>query len=121
MGDHRSEPRRQNVALRQEGGTVARGGGSGQVDFLLRLARRYQLNGWTIFPTSDEAAGFLARHAAELEETFRRTVPPWDRLRWAYDKRLSHQIAIAAGVDDPRTYYPSSRVDVTELVCDFWC
>src|SRR5205807_590649 len=64
-----------------------------QVEFLLDLGRRYRLDGWLLIPTGDETAALLAQHHARLAHQFRMTTPPWDILRWAYDKRLTHQLA----------------------------
>src|SRR5438445_13046541 len=51
-----------------------------QVEYLLDLATRHQLTGWTVFPTGDTAAAFLARHSTELGGPYRLTVPPWDTM-----------------------------------------
>ena len=92
---------------------------SERLSFLLKLATRHHLAGWTIFPTGDETVALLARHAETLSENFISLVPPWDVTRWAYDKQLTHQLAAEVGVDFPRTYYPHSREDVATLDCAF--
>jgi predicted ATP-grasp superfamily ATP-dependent carboligase len=90
-----------------------------QVAYLVDLATQEHLDGWTVFPSGDESAAFLARNSAKLGEYFRLTVPPWDIIRWAYDKRLTHQLADTAEIDHPRTYYPRCREEVSELDCVF--
>ncbi|HET7035858.1 MAG TPA: ATP-grasp domain-containing protein [Thermomicrobiaceae bacterium] len=90
-----------------------------QVAFLLDVARRYGLRGWALFPTGDETAALIARHHERLAEHLALTTPPWPALRWAYDKRLTHQLADEAGVASPWTRYPASRAEVLALDCDF--
>ena len=62
---------------------------------------------------------FLARHHAALSSRFRMTVPPWDLLRWAYDKRLTYRLAGDIGVDHPKTFYPATRDELSNLDCSF--
>src|SRR5437660_10118455 len=58
---------------------------AGDIDGLLALAARHALDGWALFPTTDEAAALVGRHHALLGERFTLTSPPWDVVRWAYD------------------------------------
>ena len=83
-----------------------------RVDYLLDLCRTFDLAGWALFPTDDEMAAFLARNRDALAERYRVTVPPWDVLRWAYDKRLTYRLAADVGVAHPRTHYPRGRTDL---------
>ena len=86
-------------------------GEADRVAFLLDLGQRYGLAGWALFPTDDESAALLARNRDVLARRFRVTVPRWEVLRWAYDKRLTYRLAANTGVDHPRTYYPRDRKD----------
>ena len=90
-----------------------------QVDYLVSLAARHQLAGWTLFPTNDETTALCARHHAELSKHFRMTVPPWDVLAWAYDKRLTYQLASDIGVAVPATFYARNDADVAALELEF--
>jgi predicted ATP-grasp superfamily ATP-dependent carboligase len=90
-----------------------------QRDYLLELAEQHHLEGWMLFPTGDETAALIARHHAVLAERFRLTTPSWDVIRWAYDKRLTHQLAMDADVAHPWTYYPADRTAVSALDCAF--
>lgn len=90
---------------------------AGRLDLLRSLARDRGLGGWTLFPTSDESAALVARHHRELAEHFRLTTPPWEILKWAYDKRRTHELAERAGVDIPLTRYPKDRA---ELAAQEW-
>jgi D-aspartate ligase len=83
--------------------------------FLLRLGARHGLDGWAIYPTDDETAAFLARNQEQLAPGFAITTPPWETLRWAYDKRLTYRRAAEIGVAHPRTYYPQDRAEVAAM------
>jgi predicted ATP-grasp superfamily ATP-dependent carboligase len=90
-----------------------------QRDHLLALAKQHRLDGWVVYPTRDETVGMLAREHAALAERYRLATPPWEVTRWAYDKRLTHQLAAECGVDAPWTRYPTSREEVAALDCTF--
>jgi predicted ATP-grasp superfamily ATP-dependent carboligase len=90
-----------------------------QLDYLFALAERHQLDGWTLFATSDEPTMWVGRHHAALSSRFRMTVPPWDVLRWAYDKRLTYRLAADIGVDCPATFYPKTRDELLKLDLSF--
>ncbi|HEY6943709.1 MAG TPA: hypothetical protein VI431_01115, partial [Candidatus Acidoferrum sp.] len=47
------------------------------------------------------------------------STPAWDVLRWAYDKRLTYQLAAEQHVDCPRTFYPANEVELQSIVIDF--
>lgn len=90
-----------------------------QVRFLLALAKEHHLDGWAIFPTGDETAALVARHHEILAERFRLTTPTWEVFRWAYDKRLTHQLADEEMVDRPWTCYPAGAEDICRMSCEF--
>jgi predicted ATP-grasp superfamily ATP-dependent carboligase len=87
--------------------------------FLLDLADRHGLNGWTLFPSGDETAAMVARSHEQLGERYRLTTPPWAVTRYAYDKRLTYPLADSLGLDVPRTWYPRDRAEVAALACEF--
>src|SRR6266516_317752 len=87
-------------------------GESERVDHLLELCRRHSLGGWMLLPAGDEEAALLSRNRDALAEHYRVTVPSWDVLRWAYDKRLTYQLAADLGIDHPRTAAPRGRDEV---------
>ena len=67
------------------------------VDDLLGIARRRGLEGWVLFPTRDETVAAIARNRDRLSEVFRVPTPPWDAVRWAWDKRNTASIAEQVG------------------------
>jgi D-aspartate ligase len=76
--------------------------------FLRDLAHTGDLGGWALIPSADETAALVARHHGPLAERYTHTIPPWDVVRWAYDKRLTYELADRAGVARPRTERPGT-------------
>ena len=80
------------------------------VAMLLDLARDEGIDGWALFPDGDETAALIARNRDALASRYRLSVlADWDTLRWAYDKRLTYELASRIGVDHPVTRYPRDR------------
>ena len=90
-----------------------------QVQFLLDLGQRHGLDGWVLFPIGDENAALLARHRDSLARSFRITTPCWEVVRWAYDKRLTYNLAASLGLSHPRTFCPQNRQELAALECSF--
>lgn len=88
---------------------------SEQVAFLLRLARENHLKGWAIFPDSDKSVALLGRNQQALGECYKLTSPSWDVAQWAFDKKLTYQLAEELKIDYPKTFYPTSRADVEKI------
>src|SRR5262245_54163244 len=86
-----------------------------QLEFLLTLCKQRRLDGWALFPSDDEAAVFLSRHHCILTAHFRMTTPPWEVMKWCYDKRLTYRLADQLGVHQPRTFIPGGRDDLALL------
>ena len=82
------------------------------LEFLLNLAEKDNLKGWLVYPNCDETVCFLARHRERLSEYYRVTTPPWEIVRYAYDKMLTYKLAEEIGIPIPATHYPA---DVEEL------
>jgi predicted ATP-grasp superfamily ATP-dependent carboligase/CelD/BcsL family acetyltransferase involved in cellulose biosynthesis len=85
------------------------------VKFLLDLAQKDNLNGWVIYPNNDETVYLLAKYKEHLEKFYRVTTPPWDIVKFAYDKMLTYQLVEKAGIAVPATYYPRSIEEVAQL------
>jgi D-aspartate ligase len=94
-------------------------GDAARLAFLLELPAKYGLQGWTLFPTDDEAAALASRHHEILASHYVLTTPPWQVLRWAYDKRQTHALAQRLGVGHPRTQFPQDDAAIGALECDF--
>jgi D-aspartate ligase len=90
-----------------------------QVEYLLEIAMRNDLDDWVLFPTSDESAALLSRFHSKLSRRFRVSTPTWNVLRWAYDKRLTYRLAADEKVDYPTTSYPLTDDDLEAVNCEF--
>lgn len=90
-----------------------------QAAYLLELAERHHLNQWVLFPTSDESAALLSKFHAVLSRRFRISTPTWNVLRWAYDKRLTYQLAAEQQVPYPSTLHPATEADLKSATLDF--
>jgi predicted ATP-grasp superfamily ATP-dependent carboligase len=59
-------------------------------DLLLAESQRHNLDGWVVFPVTDECVEALAIHHQSLSSVFRLTTPPLEITRFALDKRLTY-------------------------------
>jgi D-aspartate ligase len=75
----------------------------GRVAFLRDLAATSRIKGWAVIPSADNTAGMVARSHHELSEDYLLTTPSWEAVRWAYDKRLTYELAERVGVPCPAT------------------
>jgi D-aspartate ligase len=90
-----------------------------QADYLLDLARLENLGGWALIPSGDETAALAARYHDRLSESFVVTVPPWEVLRTAYDKRETYALAECVGVDVPWTLWPAGKHQLESAEIDY--
>ena len=90
-----------------------------QVEYLINLNAQHGLLGWVLVPSSDETAATVARYHTTLRERFRLTIPPWEVLQWAYDKRLTCRLASMLGIPYPWTHTLASREEAAEIACPF--
>jgi predicted ATP-grasp superfamily ATP-dependent carboligase len=86
-----------------------------KIDFLVELASRHDLNGWMLLPTDDYGVALASQHHEVLMSKYRVTVPPWEELRWACDKRLLCLLACKLGIPQPWTIWPSCREELAAL------
>jgi D-aspartate ligase len=85
---------------------------AGATDFLLELGRRHRLFGWVLIPCADEEARLVSQNHAALSRMFRVRTPPWETMRWAYDKHRMNERAAALGLDLPCTFCATGRDDL---------
>jgi D-aspartate ligase len=97
--------------------TLVQGDENAQLDYLVELADRHGLSGWTVFPTDDMTAVLVSRGRERLCERYIVAAPEWEAMRWAHDKRLTHQLGVELGIDQPRTW---SAADCDELASVDW-
>jgi D-aspartate ligase len=95
------------------------GGDQAKIEFLLDLSAKHNLDGWLLIPTDDYTVGLASGHHKALASKYRVTVPPWETLRWACDKRLLHELAEKLGIDQPWTACPLNREHLAAIDCPF--
>ncbi|HEY2547679.1 MAG TPA: ATP-grasp domain-containing protein [Candidatus Acidoferrum sp.] len=91
----------------------------GKIEFLLDVSAKCGLDGWLLVPTDDYTVGLASGHYEALARGYRVTVPPWESLRWACDKRLLHQLADNLGIHQPWTVSPLSKEHLAAIDCPF--
>jgi D-aspartate ligase len=85
------------------------------VNTLLDLGSRHQLDGWVLFPTREETVVALSRNRERLLERFHVPTPPWEVIRWAWDKRNTYQLAGELGIATPRTWRVADVADLEAI------
>src|SRR3954451_24182372 len=74
------------------------------VEALLEAGAAYGMEGWVVFPTRDEAVKAVSRGRDALAEMYRVPTAGWEVMRWACDKRATHELADRVGVRTPRSW-----------------
>src|SRR5439155_9841814 len=77
----------------------------------------HNLNGWALIPTDDHTVALVSNHHEALSAKYHVTVPGWETLQWASDKRLLHQLAQRLQVHQPWTFCPSTREALANIDC----
>jgi D-aspartate ligase len=86
----------------------------GALAFLTELCRAHDLHGWVLFAGSDDDLCFVARNHATLCGLFTLTTPPWEAVRFAYDKRQMNIRAAELDIAHPHTRYPRTAEDLAD-------
>lgn len=89
------------------------------VSFLERLAIEKGLNRWVIYPTSDRAVFILSQFRDRLSKYYLIPTPEWEITKFAYDKKLTYQLAQQANVPVARTFFPENIDQLCQLSIDF--
>ena len=71
---------------------------------LLKIGREHQLDGWVVFPASDEYVEMLSFHYDNLSPIYRLAAPRSEVTQFALDKRLTYGRAAELGIDAPWTF-----------------
>jgi D-aspartate ligase len=91
----------------------------GALAFLTELCRAHNLRGWVLFAGSDDDLCFIAQNHSALGGLFTLTTPPWDAVRFAYDKRQMNIRAAELGIAHPHTRYPRTADDLADVELAF--
>jgi D-aspartate ligase len=82
------------------------------VQVLLREGAQHQLNGWVLFPVTDEYIEILSANREILGSIYRVTTAPPDVTRLALDKRLTYQRAENLKIAAPWTAVGNSIEEI---------
>ncbi len=85
------------------------------VDAVLEAGRRLNLRGWVLIPTRDETVAAFSHHREELSVFFRVTTGDWESIRWAWDKKLTYELAECLEIPCPRTFNPRNEDELASL------
>jgi D-aspartate ligase len=81
-------------------------------ELLLREAREHNLDGWVVFPVSDQYVESVAASHDSLKAIYRLITPPLEVTKYALDKRLTYSKATELGIAAPWTLVPKSLADL---------
>jgi D-aspartate ligase len=87
--------------------------------FLMTLADKEHVEGWTIFPNSDESVYVLSRYRNMLQRHYRIPTPGWDVIQHVYIKKNTYTLAEKNGIPIPRTFFPGGLDELAELKLDY--
>ena len=88
------------------------------VDFLIKLANSEQIKGGVLIPTNDVWVYVVSKYKKTLEKYYRVSTPCWDVVKYAYNKKLTYQIAEKIGIPIPKTFYPENLEELHEILPD---
>lgn len=73
-------------------------------DYLINLAKVYNLKGWVLYPTKDEMLKIISMNLAKLKEWFRVPLPDWEIVQKFYRKENAYRIASNISISTPEIY-----------------
>ncbi len=89
------------------------------IDFLVGLAAEKKLQRWVLYPTTDEAVYVLSKHKDRLSQYYLIPTPKWEITKYAYDKKLSYQLAKKLNVPVPKTNFFENEEQLLSTNLDF--
>ncbi|MCK5199918.1 MAG: hypothetical protein KAR21_16280, partial [Spirochaetales bacterium] len=89
------------------------------LDFLINLAKKESIQGWVIFPNSDESIYVLSKYKEILKEYYRVSTPSWDVIQNVYIKKNTYQIAEQNGIPIPKMYNAENIEELLEMDLQF--
>jgi len=84
------------------------------VNFLIDLAKKEKIQGWVIFPNSDEAVYILSRYKNVLEEFYRIPTPCWEVIKNVYIKKETYKVSEKNGIPIPKIYNTKALEQLAE-------
>ncbi len=85
------------------------------VDTVLDVGRRLGLEGWVLYPTTEQAVAAFSRYRPQLTEFFRVPTPDWNAVQWAWDKRNTYRLAQELDIPTPKTWYLKNLAELEQI------
>ena len=82
------------------------------LELLLREGREHNLQGWVLFPTTDEYVEMLSANHQLLGSVYQLAAPPAEITQFALDKRLTYGRAAELGIATPWTATGNQASDI---------
>jgi predicted ATP-grasp superfamily ATP-dependent carboligase len=73
---------------------------------------------WVLYPTREEHVAFIASNRDMLLQQFRVPTPGLTSIRAAWDKRETYRLAQLLSIPIPRTWFPSTEGELSEIEGD---
>lgn len=88
------------------------------IPFLIQLAQKEDLKGWTLIPSNDHAVYSLSLKKKELEQYYKVSAPDFDIVENTYDKVKLLEKARKCGIPIPLTYLfdNSERLNTKDII-----
>lgn len=87
--------------------------------YLAAMAEKGGMKGWVLIPSDDEDVRVLSQHARSLTSQYILTTPPWETVRFLYDKRQTYALAQQVGIAIPHLYAVGNTARLDGLELDF--
>lgn len=91
---------------------------SSLLDALSLARKKFGLAGWVLYPTRDENVAAVAANRDLLARDFRVPTPDLDCIRYVWDKRETYRLAENLTIPIPRTWFPRSEADLSDIDMD---
>jgi len=86
---------------------------------VITVGQQLKLQGWVLYPTRDETVAAFSLNREILSQSFRVPTPGWNVIKWAWDKRKTHELAQKLGIGTPRTWFPGCVDDLEQINAKF--
>ena len=87
--------------------------------FLEQLAVNENLKDWVVYPTNDEAVYILSKQKNRLSRYYLIPTPAWEVTKYAYDKKLTCQLAEKLSIPVPKTFFFENEEQLANTNLDF--
>lgn len=93
-------------------------------DILTHIEEPYfteKYKGWVIFPTNDMHVCLLSKNRDRLSKHYIVSTDSWETIEKFYNKKNTYRIAEKLGIPFPKTFYPQSEEDISNIKVEYPC